>query len=30
MLYALQGALMDIHWNQLPDEIKNHLKDEVI
>ncbi len=27
-LYALQGALMDIHWNALPDDIKLQLRDE--
>jgi len=26
MLYALQGALMDIHWNLVPDEIRADLK----
>lgn len=26
MLYAMQGALMDIHWNQLPLELKADLK----
>ncbi len=25
MLYALQGALMDIHWNDLPPELKTQL-----
>jgi DNA transformation protein len=25
MLYALQGALMDIHWNDLPAELKMQL-----
>lgn len=24
-LYALQGALMDIHWNDLPAELKSQL-----
>ena len=30
MLYALQGALMDIHWNQLPEEIKDDLKRQLL
>lgn len=25
MLYALQGALMDVHWNDLPPEMKAQL-----
>lgn len=25
MLYALQGALMDVHWNDLPPELKQQL-----
>lgn len=25
MLYALQGALMDVHWNDLPSELKEQL-----
>lgn len=25
MLYALQGALMDIHWNDLPPDLKKQL-----
>ena len=25
MLYALQGALMDLHWNELPGEMKTQL-----
>ena len=28
LLYALQGALMDIHWNELPLELKNALLSE--
>jgi|SRR5690554_416314 len=28
MLYALQGALMDIHWNDLPPEMKLNLVEE--
>lgn len=25
MLYALQGALMDVHWNELPADLKARL-----
>lgn len=25
MLYALQGALMDVHWNDLPPDLKTQL-----
>jgi len=25
MLYALQGALMDVHWNELPPDLKQQL-----
>lgn len=25
MLYALQGALMDVHWNDLPPDMKTQL-----
>ncbi len=28
-LYALQGALWDIHWNTIPPEEKERLKNEV-
>lgn len=28
MLYALQGALMDVHWNDLPADMKNRLVKE--
>lgn len=28
MLYALQGALMDVHWNELPPELKAQLVEE--
>src|SRR5690625_2039705 len=28
MLYALQGALMDVHWNDLPEELKRQLVEE--
>jgi DNA transformation protein len=29
LLYALQGALMDVHWNDLPPDMKNQLLEEV-
>lgn len=29
MLYALQGALMDVHWNDLPPDLKSQLLNEV-
>jgi len=29
MLWALQGALLDIDWREVPGEIKVTLKDEV-
>lgn len=28
MLYALQGALMDVHWNELPPDLKARLVNE--
>jgi hypothetical protein len=28
-VYALQGALMNLHWNELPKEIKDNLKNEI-
>jgi DNA transformation protein len=28
-LYALQGALWDVHWNDLPPEVKAQLKAQV-
>jgi len=28
MLYALQGALMDVHWNDLPPGLKEQLVSE--
>lgn len=28
MLYALQGALMDVHWNELSPELKASLVEE--
>ncbi len=27
-LYAVQGALLDVPWNQLPDEVKERLRNE--
>ena len=29
MLYALQGALMDVHWNDLPSDLKTQLVEQV-
>jgi DNA transformation protein len=29
MLYALQGALLDVHWNQLKPELKQQLLNDV-
>ena len=29
MLWALQGALLDLQWNQLPPEVKSALLDEL-
>ncbi len=26
LLYALQGALLDIHWNALPEDMKRDLR----
>ena len=28
MAYALQGAIMDLHWNEIPKDIKENLKEE--
>lgn len=28
-LYSLEGALRDMHWNDLPLEVKEHLKRQV-
>ena len=28
LLYALYGALNDCHWNELPPQIKEHLRQE--
>lgn len=29
MVYALQGAIMDLHYLELPEEIKTDLKNEI-
>ena len=29
LLWAIQGALMEMHWHDLPDEVKQHLRDEL-
>ena len=29
MLYALQGGLLDIHWNALPPEMKESLQEQI-
>lgn len=29
LLWALQGAVMDLHWTDVPDEIKQELLDEL-
>ena len=29
MLYALQGALLDLPWNELPEEMKSQLRQSV-
>ena len=29
LLWALQGAVMDIHWNELPPELKDALRRQV-
>ena len=29
MVYALQGAIMDLHWNELPSDVKNDLIEQV-
>lgn len=29
MLYALQGAILDIPWDQLPDRMKNDLREQI-
>jgi len=28
-LYSLQGAIMDLHWNDIPEEIKLNLKKHI-
>ena len=29
LLYALEGALRDVHWNNLPPEVRSRLRREV-
>ncbi len=29
MVYALQGAIMNLHWNSLPEKLKKELREEV-
>lgn len=29
LLYALEGALRDVHWNRLPPEVRSRLRREV-
>ena len=29
LLWAIQGALMEIHWHDIPDELKRQLLDEL-
>ncbi len=29
LVYAIEGALMDVHWNELPSEVKAELKEMV-
>jgi DNA transformation protein len=29
MVYALQGAIMDLRWNELPNDVKNNLIEQV-
>ncbi len=29
LLWALQGALMDLHWSDVPDEIKQQLMEQL-
>ncbi|MDN5201918.1 TfoX/Sxy family DNA transformation protein [Fulvivirgaceae bacterium BMA10] len=28
-LYSLQGALLDLHWDELPDRLKRELREQV-
>ena len=28
-LYSLEGALLDLHWNDIPSELKKELKDKI-
>ncbi len=30
LLWALQGGLMDMHWQQLPAEIKQELRQQIV
>ena len=29
LVYALQGAIMNLHWNSLPEKLKKELREEV-
>ena len=29
MVYALQGAIMGLHWNELPNDVKNDLIEQI-
>ncbi|OGU35530.1 MAG: hypothetical protein A2068_11630 [Ignavibacteria bacterium GWB2_35_6b] len=29
MVYALQGAIMDCHWNEIPDKLKKEFQKEI-
>ncbi len=29
LLWATQGALMEIHWQKVPNEIKQHLREQI-
>ena len=29
MVYALEGAIRDVHWNALPDQVKEGLKRDI-
>ena len=29
MVYALQGAIMDCHWNEIPEKLKDVFKKEI-
>lgn len=30
MLYALEGALLDVHWTKLSEDIKQHLREAAV